>query len=117
MTVKRITVDIQTHDVAALQSFYETVFGLSSVMNMGWVATMANGQTAPIQVTLAEEGGSGAPMPDLSIEVEDVDAIHAKVLALGHDIEYALTNEPWQVRRFFLRDPAGKLINVLSHVG
>lgn len=117
MTVKRITVDIQTQDVALLAAFYETLFELRPVMDMGWVSTLANGDAAPIQVTLAQEGGSGAPVPDLSIEVEDVDAVHAKAVALGHVIEYALTDEPWQVRRFFLRDPAGKLINVLSHVG
>ncbi len=30
-------------------------------------------------------------------------------------IEYPLTNEPWGVRRFFVKDPFDKLVNVLSH--
>jgi uncharacterized glyoxalase superfamily protein PhnB len=30
-------------------------------------------------------------------------------------IEYDLTDEPWGVRRFFVRDPFGKLVNILSH--
>ena len=28
---------------------------------------------------------------------------------------YGPVNEPWGVRRLFLRDPAGHLINVLEH--
>ncbi len=54
-------------------------------------------------------------MPNLSIEVEDVDAVHAKAVALGLQIVYPLTNEPWGVRRFFVTDPNGVIINVLSH--
>jgi hypothetical protein len=30
-------------------------------------------------------------------------------------IEYGPTSEPWGVRRFFVRDPFGKLINILVH--
>jgi hypothetical protein len=29
---------------------------------------------------------------------------------------YPLTNEPWGVRRFFVKDPSGTIVNVLSHV-
>ena len=35
----------------------------------------------------------------------------------GLPIEYALRDEPWGVRRFFLRDPLGRLLNILSHSG
>jgi hypothetical protein len=30
-------------------------------------------------------------------------------------IEYGPAEEPWGVRRFFVRDPFGKLINILEH--
>ncbi len=68
-----------------------------------------------MQLSIASEGGSGTPVPDLSIEVDDVDAVHARAQALGHKIIYPLTDEPWGVRRFYVRDPAGKLLNILSH--
>ena len=29
---------------------------------------------------------------------------------------YALTDEPWGVRRFFVREPSGKVLNILSHL-
>ena len=36
-------------------------------------------------------------------------------LAMGLAIEYGPATEPWGVRRFYLRDPAGRLVNILSH--
>jgi uncharacterized glyoxalase superfamily protein PhnB len=44
-----------------------------------------------------------------------VDAVHAKAVELDLPIVYPLTNEPWGVRRFFVKDPNGLIINVLSH--
>jgi uncharacterized glyoxalase superfamily protein PhnB len=91
------------------------MFGLEVVMDHGWIVTMASGQEASVQISIATEGGSGTAVPDLSIEVDDVDAAYARAKALGHEITYDLTDEPWGVRRFYILDPAGKLLNVLSH--
>ena len=33
----------------------------------------------------------------------------------GFPIEYGPVDEPWGVRRFFVRDPFGRLINILKH--
>ncbi|WP_349769300.1 hypothetical protein [Bacillus sp. NTK071] len=33
----------------------------------------------------------------------------------GIPIEYGPTEEPWDVKRFYVKDPFGKLINILSH--
>lgn len=77
--------------------------------------TLASDQTARPQLSIATEGGSGTAVPDLSIEVEDVDAVYQRAKNLGHAIEYELTDEPWGVRRFYLFDPTGKLLNILSH--
>jgi catechol 2,3-dioxygenase-like lactoylglutathione lyase family enzyme len=68
-----------------------------------------------IQVSVMSEGGSGTPVPDMSIEVDDVDAALDRVRKAGFAIEYGPANEPWGVRRFFVRDPLGKLINILQH--
>ncbi len=61
------------------------------------------------------EGGAGAPAPDMSIEVDDIDEAHRGTVALGVEITYPLTAEPWGVRRFFVRDPFGRLVNILAH--
>ncbi len=57
------------------------------------------------------------PAPDISIEVDDVDSVYSKAKEMGCDIIYELADEPWGVHRFFIRDPAGKLVNILSHKG
>jgi uncharacterized glyoxalase superfamily protein PhnB len=54
--------------------------------------------------------------PDVTIEVDDVDAVHARAVASGAEIVHPLTDEPWDVRRFFVRDPNGAVINVMQHV-
>lgn len=115
MGVLRIVVDIKADVVADVRSFYAELFGLQVVMDHGWIVTLSSGTSAPVQISIASEGGSGTPVPDVSIEVDDVDAIYARAKDLGHDITYALTDEPWGVRRFFLMDPTGKTLNVLSH--
>ena len=60
---------------------------------------------------------SGTPVPDLSIEVDDLEAAHARVLAAGLPVEYGPADEPWGVRRFYVRDPFGRLLNILVHSG
>ena len=115
MTVKRITAAIATEAVGEVQEFYADLFGLAVAMDLGWIVTLSSDERAPIQLNIAQEGGSGAPVPALSIEVDDVDALYAAAQARGCAIAYPLTDEPWGVRRFYLRDPAGTLINVLAH--
>jgi len=66
-------------------------------------------------VSVASQGGSGTPVPDLSVEVDDLDEILAKMRGAGVLIDYGPVLEPWGVRRFFVRDPFGRLVNFLSH--
>lgn len=113
--VKRIVANLATSEIGLLQEFYTSLFGLELIMDHGWLVTLGAPESAHVQLSIAEQGGSGTPVPDLSIEVTDVDAIHRKAVAAGHAIAYALTDEPWGVRRFFLKDPGGRLINVLQH--
>ncbi len=116
MVVKRIVMDIATADVAGLRDFYAEVFELDVAMDFGWIATLKGGVAAPVQISVASEGGSGTPVPDLSIEVDDLDEVLEKVEARGMPLEYGPVDEPWGVRRFFVRDPAGTLLNVLVHL-
>jgi catechol 2,3-dioxygenase-like lactoylglutathione lyase family enzyme len=95
--------------------FYQDVLGLDLLMDQGWIQTFGSGTAMSVQVSVASEGGSGTPVPDLSIEVDDVDAAFERMKAAGFPIEYGPANEPWGVRRFYVRDPFGKLVNVLAH--
>ena len=84
-------------------------------MDQGWIATYGGPQEMRVQVSFLSEGGSGTPVPDLSVEVDDLDAALERVKAMGIAVEYGPADEPWGVRRFFVRDPFGKLVNILVH--
>ena len=113
--IKRIVANIATDSVQKVRDFYIALFDLDIAMDMGWISTLTSQNSAQIQISIACEGGSGTAVPDLSIEVSDVDEVFERALELDINIEYPLTDEPWGVRRFYLRDPAGKLLNILSH--
>ncbi len=46
-----------------------------------------------------------------------MDAVHAVAVKRGLEVTYPLTDEDWDVRRFFLADPNGIVVNVMSHMG
>lgn len=116
MTVKRIVLNIDTQKTKAAESFYKDILGLEILMDHGWIVTYGlAGVQMNIQLSFASQGGSGTATPDMSIEVDDVDAVLDRVIRGGFAIEYGPVDEPWGVRRFYTRDPFGKLVNILSH--
>lgn len=118
MTVKRIVANMLTAEPGLAKPFYSDIFDMHPVMDHGWIQTCAaDGDPSGPQLSFASEGGSGALVPDLSIEVDDLDAVLGRARAAGHAIVYGPADEPWGVRRFFLRDPFGRLVNVLAHRG
>ena len=115
MKVKRIISNLESTDLAAAARFYRDALGLDLLMDHGWIATYGSRETMNVQVSIASQGGSGTPTPALSIEVDDLDAALARMEEAGFHAEYGPVDEPWGVRRFFVRDPLGKLVNILSH--
>jgi len=113
--VKRIVSNVATPDVDKASAFYEDVLGLEVLMDLGWIRTYGSSAKMTIQLSVMSEGGSGTPVPDISIEVDNVDEALKRVREAGIAIEYGPADEPWGVRRFFVRDPLGKLINILQH--
>jgi catechol 2,3-dioxygenase-like lactoylglutathione lyase family enzyme len=115
MHVKRIMAIIATEDVAAARRFYQDLLGLDLLMDHGWLVTYGSSRKMSVQVSIASEGGSGTPVPDLSIEVDNLDTALRRMKKAKVAIEYGPADEPWGVRRFYVRDPFGRLINILMH--
>ena len=116
MKVKRIVANIEATRVADAKRFYGDVLGLNVMMDMGWIATYGTKSSAPLQLSVLSEGGSGTEVPALSIEVDDLDEALARVKKGGFDIVYGPADEPWGVRRFYVRDPFGTVVNILVHL-
>ena len=117
MSVKRIVPDITSKDLDASRRFYVDVLGLEVAMDMGFIVTLVSPTNPTAQVSLMTDDGSSTILPQMSVEVADVDDVHSRAVSRGLNIVYPLTNEPWGVRRFFVTDPNGIVINVMCHIG
>ncbi|MGK6340679.1 VOC family protein [Chryseobacterium sp. DT-3] len=113
--VKRIVANIKTGHLTEADRFYKDILGLEILMDHGWIKTFGNHEEAQVQVSFAAQGGNDTEVPLLSIEVDLVDELYGKMQQAGFEITYGITDEDWGVRRFFVKDPFGNLINILSH--
>ena len=115
MGVKRIVSNIAASWIEPSKAFYRDIFEMTVVMDLGWIVTFSAEADAQPQISIASEGGAGTAVPEISIEVDNLDEIYQRLVAAGFPIEYGPVKEPWGVRRFFVRDPFGRLLNVLAH--
>ena len=113
MTVRRVMPVLTVPDLDAARG-YMAVLGLREVMNLGWIVTLADDELRH-QVSLITKDKTAPVNPNVSIEVDDVDAAHQAAVAAGLRIVHPLSDEEWGVRRFFFADSAGNVINVLMH--
>lgn len=113
--VKRIVANIKTPELSAAKLFYGEILGLDVLMDHGWITTYGSNEKMNVELSFALEGGSGTEVPDLSIEVNDVDEVYRQMKQHGFPVEYGPADEPWNVRRIYVCDPFGKLINILQH--
>ncbi|WP_066193491.1 VOC family protein [Gracilibacillus timonensis] len=116
MKVKRIVANIETPEMEKAAYFYGEILGLDQLMDLGFITTFGSHEKMDTQISFLSQGGSGTPVPDLSMEVDDLDDLLVRVQEAGIAIEYGPVEEPWGVRRFYVRDPFGKLINILVHL-
>ena len=117
MSVRRIVPDLRSKQLDTSRDFYVDVLGLEVAMDMGFIVTLRSSTNPTAQVSLVRDDDSSAILPQMSVEVADVDDVHARAVSRGFKIVYPLTNEPWGVRRFFVTDPNGTIINVMCHIG
>ena len=117
MSVRRIVPDIRSKQLDTSRQFYVDVLGLEVAMDMGFIVTLRSSTNPTAQVSLVRDDESSAILPQMSVEVADVDDVHARAVSRGFNVVYPLTNEPWGVRRFFVTDPNGTIINVMCHIG
>jgi catechol 2,3-dioxygenase-like lactoylglutathione lyase family enzyme len=117
MAMRRVVPDVHTTPdrMAASVRFYRTVLGMDVGMDMGWIVGLGSPDNETAQIQLLSSDATAPVVPDVSIEVGDLDAVHRRALEAGHEIVYPITREPWGVRRFFVRDPNGVVINVMTH--
>ncbi len=115
MHAVHIMANLRVPDVDAGKSFYTDYLGLSiEEFNMGWVARFTSPATgANVQLVTRDETANEVPL--ISVQTDDVDGAYEEALELGYEIVHPITTEPWGVRRFLVRAPDGRVINVVRH--
>ena len=115
MSVERMVPDLSSASLEASAGFYRSVLGLEPIMDHGWIVTLAHPEGSGAQLSLLTHDATAPVIPDVSIQVGDVDLAYRQAVLAGAEIVHPLTDEPWGVRRFFVRDPDGHVLNVLGH--
>ena len=117
MSVRRVVPNIKSDRFDESRRFYGDLLGFAVAMDMGWIVTFASPANPTAQISILRADESSAVHPHLTVEVADVDAVYAAAVARGLKIVHPLTDEPWGVRRFFVVEPNGLVVNVASHHG
>ncbi|HSF36429.1 MAG TPA: VOC family protein [Nocardioides sp.] len=118
MGVDRIVPNLPVADVGRAHRLYAKVVALSVGMDLGWVGNLGSADTPAAQLQVMTQDATAPCNPHVSVgvtTVEEVDAVHERVVAAGLAIVHPLTDEEWGVRRFFFRDPDGNVVNVVAH--
>ncbi|MGI8583563.1 MAG: VOC family protein [Chitinophagaceae bacterium] len=85
---------------------------------MEWILTFASVSNPVAQVSIVKKNNPNIADSDItiSIEVDDIDGLYKKAISLDYKIAYPITNEPWGVRRFFVKDPNVVIVNIMSQI-
>lgn len=117
MKITRIHPYAEGDDLGVSREFYVEVLGLEVAMEDP-VLGLGSPANPTAQVIVSPRGMEN-PQPRFGVDVGDaaaVDAVHAEAVRRGLRVVYPLTDEPWGVRRFFVEDPGGTVVNVLAHI-
>jgi catechol 2,3-dioxygenase-like lactoylglutathione lyase family enzyme len=117
MSIRRVAPNIASDKLDACRDFYAGLLGFQVAMDMGWIVTFVSPSNPTAQVSVVRDDATAPVVAQVTVEVADVDAVHAEAVRRGLEIVHPLTDEPWGVRRFFVKDPSGAVLNVASHRG
>ncbi|KAB1088065.1 glyoxalase [Neorhizobium galegae] len=115
---------IMTDDVAGTAAFYREYFGFEALFSADWYVHLQSKESE--HVTLAILDGSHETIPEsgrgkasgllLNFEVEDVDAVYARLTATGLPIRRDIRDEDFGQRHFITADPNGVLIDIITPI-
>ena len=115
MHIHRIIPNLDVDDATTGHEFYEDFLGLEKQFDLGWVASFRSPTNPSVQVSLVSADATSPEPSSLTVAVADVDAAYAEARRRGYEIVHPLTQEPWGVRRFLVRDPHGVVVNLVGH--
>lgn len=131
MALKSLFPVIVTSRVAEARDFYVEHFDFRVVFQADWYVQLHGFRgegVPPMELAFMLPNVESQPAPlhtafsgagiVLSIDVDDVDAVHTKLHEAGvlEEIVVDLRDEPWGQRHFLFKDPAGTLLDVFQMI-
>jgi catechol 2,3-dioxygenase-like lactoylglutathione lyase family enzyme len=110
--------------VAETAAFYRELFGFEEVFVADWyVQLQAPGEPLTQLAVVARDHDSVPPDERrapagvlIGVEVDDVDEVHARLVAAGHPVIRSLRDEDWGQRHFISLDPSGAMVDVITPI-
>lgn len=120
MDIRRAIPIVDADDLQQTRRFYGDFLGFEIAMELEGLTMFRSSSNPTAQVIAASRTGPmvdpSVPAAKMSVEVEDVDAAYTEAQRRELRIVYPITDEPWGIRRFFVEDPDGHVVNVASHI-
>lgn len=115
---------LMTDDVTATRRFYETHFRFRPLFASDWYVHLQSSEDERVNLgivrldheTVPESARNRARGLLINFEVEDPDAVYARVAAAGLPILRTLRDEDFGQRHFITMDPNGVLIDVIRPI-
>lgn len=116
---------IMTSKVAQTAAFYMRHFEMVALFQSDWYVHLQSSQDANVNMAVLDSGHESVPEKNrgqqasgvlLNFEVDDVDAVHAQLLAEGLPMLLPLRSEAWGQRHFITEDPNGVMIDVIMPI-
>ncbi|RZT39435.1 VOC family protein [Cupriavidus agavae] len=116
---------IMTRDVAATASFYIEHFGFRPLFEADWYVHLQSAGDEQVNLAVLHadhetipEAGRGRTAAGLLInfEVEDVDAVHARLSKAGLPMLLPLRDEAFGQRHFITADPNGVMLDIITPI-
>ncbi len=120
--VEQFVFVITSRSFAASYAFYAEVIGLEPIeewSEQGHGAVFSAGGPARLEIIdvpdVPQVTSSDATF--IGLQVTNIDPIHARAVAGGHEIVREPAERPWGERGFVVRDPNGVAVNVYTAYG
>jgi uncharacterized glyoxalase superfamily protein PhnB len=115
---------LQVEDVVTTVDFYRTHFRFQPEFQVDWYAHLRSSEDPQTELAILRFDHDTVPPAGrartvgviLNFEVEDVDAVHTRLVAEGLPVLLPLRDEPFGQRHFITQDPNGVLIDVITPI-
>jgi catechol 2,3-dioxygenase-like lactoylglutathione lyase family enzyme len=116
--------DIQTARLTESRDFYARLLGMEVAFDSDWYVLLRDPRRPRLQLAFVAAGHATVPAAFhgpargllVTVEVDDVDAVHERAVAAGVELAQELRDEEFGQRHFMAVDPNGLLVDVYQPI-